>query len=1014
MIDLRRYLILLCALGLLISSPAAQTTTATLEGRVADESGVPVDGAVVQAQSVATGLLRAAVTDADGVYRIDLLQPGRWRVFIRAASGEARTVEIDLKLQETRELDFTADVLTESVTVTAEAPLLDPQRTTGESRLTGSQSDALPVAGRVISDLALLDASVSAAPPGNYTGERGSVFTVNGQSGRSNSFLVDGVDNNDQTSGTSLNSFFSQLVIQEFVVMTHQFAPEFGRASGGVLNIVTRQGGNEFAGEAFVQGSADRWNSTGELTDSVPIGDIDRDASRRFQTGFSLGGPMKKDKAFYFMAFEHQEAEQLVPFTGLSRDGTFGGRFVAPSDSDNFFLRTDFVLNDKNFLMLRLSADDRSTDGVNVLGIRTPESGFRLDEQDIQLAGSWTSVLKPNLFHELRFLIGDSTLDQQANSDLTAVSRPTGVFGGNQLNRQDRDEFRVQIVDNLTWSVGDHDFKFGADVTWSETDISTRFNPNGGLLYATNEPFEPGDCGDLLFNQVLEEDPDNPGFFRLNMREIDCPGVVGIDDDGDGTIDEPGKLSSYPTSLSLVVGEPEDTFDDWRFAVFLQDSWQATPRFQLDYGVRYDLSTYELPGAAAVASTVANGGARRDTDNLAPRLGFSWTPGAEGRWIVRGGGGVFYDKLVLAFPAVAAITSQAEIQFTFPQGLTVELDENIVDELGIDVVRQFLATFPQLTLRFSTGSELETPYTVQWNAGIERSVGKRGALTIDAVRALGYHTPLFKDLNPVVATQFSDTCPESKLRRCAGVPIHAFDDGVGSIASLVTEGRTWYSALELGFRRRGDAGWFTGSYTWSKSDDLGFDPLKDGVSLPPDSFDILGERGRADSDRRHRLILSGESALPWFGLRGSAVVTMMTGAPFNIVTGMDDGLDGFLNDRPAGLGRNTGEDTPIDVINSERADLNDEFGWVPGDADYLEPVAALEEPDYAQFDVRIWKPFAYGGGNHRGQFFLQVFNLFDRQNGGLVDGRIVSPTFGRVVGQASPPRTFEAGARFGF
>ena len=154
--------------------------------------------------------------------------------------------------------------------------------------------------------------------------------------------------------------------------------------------------------------------------------------------------------------------------------------------------------------------------------------------------------------------------------------------------------------------------------------------------------------------------------------------------------------------------------------------------------------------------------------------------------------------------------------------------------------------------------------------------------------------------------------------------------------------------------------------------------------------------------------------LPWFKLQGSTVLTVMSGAPFNVVTGMDDRLDGFLNDRPTGLDRNTGESTSLDAINAERQRLNDEFGWDVDHGRYLAPVSSLREPTWAQLDLRVWKPFGYGGGDKQGQVFLQIINVFDRENGGFVDGRLVSQTFGQVIGQAAPGRTFETGVRFGF
>jgi hypothetical protein len=638
-------MLIACQLLLAPGAALGQSASATLAGRVATEEGEPVADAVVQARLEATGAVRTTVTDARGRYRFDGLSPGSWSVVARLGDGSlSDTRTVVLRLQQKTALDFTVGGgLTERVVVRAEAPLIDRRETAGALRVGGEQADGLPIAGRVMTDLALLDSAVRPAAPGNFAGERGSVFMVHGQSGRSNSFLVDGLDNNDSTSGTTTNAFFSQQVIQEFVLLTHQFSPEFGGASGGLMNIVTRKGTNDRSLDAFVQGSSDEWNSTGSFVESLPESGASQDAVQRFQAGLSLGGPLRRDRAFYFAAFEHQDGDDLISYTGVDAAGTHGGRLVAPSRSDNLFLRTDFNLGARHSLMLRLSGDDRTTEGVNVGGVATPDAGFRIDEEDLQLAATLTSVVSPRAISETRLLVSTSRFDQQANSDDPGVTRPSGIFGGNVLNRQLREEDKLQIVQNLTWTAGAHTFKFGLDAVRSHTTIDARFNPSGSFNYDYDIPFDPGADGDILVSQVDSKLPD--------CTVPNLPGEVG----------EPGNICSYPVVYSQVFGEPTARLDDTRVSLFAQDRVEIGRRWLLDYGLRYDLSTYELPPSAHVDSTVPNGGAKADTDNVAPRLGFTFTPRPDGKSVVRGGAGVFYDKLVLAFPATAAVTSGTEI-----------------------------------------------------------------------------------------------------------------------------------------------------------------------------------------------------------------------------------------------------------------------------------------------------------------------------------------------------------------
>jgi hypothetical protein len=630
---------LLLALAMWPGSVSGQSTSSSLTGKVRTKAGQPVSGAIVQARSEESGASRSCMSDEAGAYRLDSLTPGRWTVVTRLDDGrmsESRTVQ--LHLQQTVKLDFTVGGgLTETVTVTAEAPLIDPMETAGKLRIDAVQVEKLPLSGRVFTDLALLDSTVRPSAPGNFFGERGSVFVINGQSGRSNSFLIDGMDNNDQTSGTTLNSFYSQQVIQEFVLLTHQYSPEFGRASGGVLNVVTRRGGNERNLEVFTQGTSSRWNESGDFIDSLPVKSTSKGAVSRYQAGFSLSGPFKADRAFYFLAYEHQESDDLVPYTGYEREDvgnlevTGGGRFLAPSRDDNLFFRTDFNLGLGQMLMVRLSADSRETSGVNVGGVFTPESGFNIEERDVALAATWTAIFSPNVINEVRFQVAHSAFDQLANSDRPGVSRPSGIFGGNNLNSQNREQDLLQLVENLTWRRGEHTFKFGLDVTRSRTHIATRFNPNGNFIYNYDFAFEPGDCGELFWDDVND---------AVDKTAIPCPGEIGIDDDSDGQIDEPGNILSYPLILQYIFGEPQATLDDTKFGLFLQDRWKVGPRLLLDYGLRYDLSTYVLPSKHGVESVIPNGGAKRDTDNIAPRLGFTFTPRANGKLVIRGGGGI--------------------------------------------------------------------------------------------------------------------------------------------------------------------------------------------------------------------------------------------------------------------------------------------------------------------------------------------------------------------------------------
>jgi hypothetical protein len=1009
--------LLACLFLAWITVVSAQTTTSSLRGTVRDLGGRPVAGASVHARSVSRGEARSTVTDRQGRYGFDLLKPGLWIVAANLPDGstsESRTVT--LRLQAALTVDLTLGKgLSEQVTVRAEAPVVDSQRVGAEVRIGSAQADELPFAGRVVTDVPLVNAAVKSVPTTDFVGERGAVFVVNGQSGRSNSFLVDGMDNNDRVSGTSMNSSFSQLAVRELVLNTGRYAAEFGRASGAIFNIVTEQGGNLETGEILFQVAPVGMNAAGDFVSSLPAPYGSRGVGSRTETGFKVGGPMVEDKAFYFAAYERQREDRILPYSGVDRSGAAGGWTVAPQKDDNLFLRTDFNLSPSELLMVRLSGDARVTSGLNVSGFSTPETGFHLDEHDVQLASSLTSVISPKVFNEARLLVGTSAFHQFADSDRPGIDRPAGSFGGNQLNVQLREEDKLELLDNLTWRVGRHMMKYGFDVTRTRTNIRTRFNENGNFLYNTDAPYNVGTCSDGPFG----------GQFWKVMQAIN-DGTYPLIPCSDAPADDPlrgaADIGTFPLYWVYVVGEPRATLWDTQVGAFAQDTWQIGSRFLVDYGLRYDVSTFRLPPSARVDSPIPNGGARPDRDNVAPRLGFTYTGGSDRQWVVRGGGGLFYDKLVMAFPAVAAVMSGTKILLIPIQGTTLPITEATIEdpvqgpmvkEVVLDPVNGFAPE--DLIMRFSTGTHLETPHTVQWSLGVERRLGSRASLQVEATRALGYGLPLMKDLNPVIAYQDPWTGVEvtqpDPLYLNYYTPVHR-DGTTGSIAAIVTEGRSWYNGLDVAWRWQGEGGWYSASYTLSRSEDMGPDPLKGGIYLPPDSDHLSGERARSDADRRHRFVLSGDRPLPWMGLHASGVIQLSSGAPFNVTTGQDDDLNGITTDRPAGVGRNTGEKTRLGTINALREQEN-VLRRLRGQPD-LAPVRALHEPKFFQVDLRVSKPFAMREGRSKGQLFLQVFNLLDRVNGGLVDGRVLSPDFGKVIGLAGPPRTLELGLRVGY
>lgn len=997
-----------------VSPAAGQTVSSTIRGKVTDLSDQGIPGVRIVAVETGTSFSREALTGPNGRYQISLLRPGTYRVSAELPGyGRGMQRDAGLGLQATLVVNFQLPpALEEHIQVSGAPALLDLNTTALVTRLNRATIESTPIDGRNFLSLALLDSSIESPAGGFFSAGEELVYSVNGAGGRANSFLVDGSSNNDLVFGTAANARFPMLALQEYVVLKGGYGAEFGRASGGVFNVITRSGTNRLSGTAFYDLSNASLNNRVEFSGGTPDGPLSNEGPERQQFGFSLGGPLVKNKAFFFAAYESGRVDDIGFFTGTDRDGNAGGYFEQSRDSERVFLKTEFHLTPAQILTARISYADDTRRGVNIQGRFTTDTGSSIHQENFQAYLSLKSIFSPTFFNEARLLFSNSDGTQTANSDNPGVERPGGIFGGDDLNRREQQEVQFQFVDNITWIHGNHSLKFGVDITRVNVDITTAFNPNGTYVYTTDEPFEGGDNG---------------LGFKGNSVAASGIGIPGVDDDGDGVIDEVRILETYPLVYRLLEGKPSISVNDTVLALFVQDEWRVRDNVMLHFGLRYDLESFELDEQYAVESTIDNGGAGNDTDNVAPRFSFSWLPAGSGKVLMRGGIGMFYDKVVLGFPSIAAITSGQTIRLGFFQGLGFPCNEDFLEKYGVDVVRTQCGLLDldieSLSLRFSTGDTMDTPYTVQANIGFDYSSGNGLLFGLNFVHARGHHIPLFRDLNPIIG---EGVVP--------GLPRHA-DDSVGSIVAIETMGNTWYDALEAQLRRTKGLLRYTVSYTYSKAEDDGSDPLMNRATLPPDSSDIAGERARTDSDRRHRLVLVGTWNIPRWGLKISPVVNYRSGAPFNVTLGIDDNAvnladvdtqgrllpDGFAQERPPGLGRNTGANTPISLVNEIREAWCNDTVMVDGFAEPTPQLATpclpaydgiLKEESFIQVDLRVTR--AFDMGDSQLEAFVQIFNVFNRANRSNVDGAINSRNFGKPLNVVGPPRIVEMGVRFGF
>jgi hypothetical protein len=562
-------LLLLTTLVAVNATASAQTTTASLLGTVTDAQKGVLPGATVTSRNVETGAQTTAVADTNGRYRLAALRPVTYE--IRAElSGFAASVTTGLQLFVGQEatIDFVLTIagVQEAVAVTAEAPLVETTKSDVSQVVDRSQIDALPLNGRNFADLTRLSPDV-------LSGDR-----IGGmQASLSNTYLVDGVTNDRAWTGGNRSAYSSEN-IREFRVMTQQYAAEFGQASGGVVNVVTRSGTNTFDHRLFVYHRDDALDARNAFATAKAPFD-------RQQYGGFMGGPIRKDRLFYFASYERtKEDVTAVVSTPIER-----GEFPQPTSQHQIFAKADYQLSPAHSLTVRANEDRSDSLNNGVGGRSTVGFGARSFYRNHDIYSALTSVLGPTSLNELRVQYarrpGASIPNTPGAPQLSFASSNQGK---STANPQDTTEWRFQIVDNFSWHHiglgGEHDIKAGFDFS----------------------------------RAVLE------GFF-CNF----CDGAFTFPKD----VFDPNDRSTYPTTYTQRLGSSDFVIPNNIYAAFVQDSWRPRPNLTMNLGVRYDFESYA--------------GILKDKNNISPRLAISYDPWNTGKTVLRGGGGLFQDQITL-------------------------------------------------------------------------------------------------------------------------------------------------------------------------------------------------------------------------------------------------------------------------------------------------------------------------------------------------------------------------------
>lgn len=994
-----KQLILTLLLGWMVGvTTAGQVGTATFSGRVTDPAGAVVAGAKVTLTQTAAGVKRTGVTNAEGLFVFPQLVPGVYELVIEMAGFKKlvlSAVNVPVGQQVTRDVALELGALQETCLDCGGfgEPPIDTLSSTVDGVIAHQSIENLPLNGRNYLELALLIPGNLPAPNFDPTKTNSVIVSSAGQLGRGGNVTIDGTDNNDDAVGGPLLNV-SQDAVQEFQIATNRFSAELGRSASSVINVVTKSGSNQLRG-SFSFFERDR------RLQGLPA-TYDRSSNQqppfdRQQYAATLGGPLKKDKAWWFGAFEYRNQDGAVLVGTRDVAARQIRRSFAPAPLDDLLglVRGDWYASERHQLSFRYALERLDDIGATKLdrAIGSASQRQQLRNQHQAFLTSWTSVLSPTAVNSFSFSVNNfkNTTDPVAvGPQLTFPSIQDGVsFRVPQATNVNR----LQFSDALSLVRGAHTFKFGGDFQRIDSLFDLGVFQQGRIEFV--QDFAQAD-----FNGDNRVD-DNDLLFAVTLR------------------------SSKPTQ-ALTINDADNN----HFAVFAQDDWRASPRLTLNLGLRYELDTNVNNNAwyanrNPLVQAFYRGDRQRDTNNFAPRFGFNWAT-RDGKTSVHGGYGIYYDRITLQILSLErgldgralAIEVRAGNVLTDPTGAPIFIDP------ATGRFRPGAPTFSNPFAGFilpgagASGiniidNHLQNPMVQQFNLGIQRELARDLVVRADYLHNLGTHFIIGRTLgvvdNPVVG-------------------------GPDRVVNLESSVKTKYDGLLLSLEKRfANRYQFRASYTLSKAFNYANDDQIPFSNGPVNPNNVQQEYGPTPNDRRHYFTFSGAVELP-FGFQLAPLVTLASGVPLDILLPDASSRIPVLQRNAGGRLFKTGAE-----LNAFLQQLNT-AGGVNGQPLPLVREDARFNDGFSSVDLRFSKVFKFGD-KARLEPLVEVFNLFNVTNilgvsnvnySGFANvltrdsndpasaGYLRSSSFGQPVTTAGGvfgsggPRAFQVGARFSF
>ena len=1001
---------------------AQATATGTVMGTVTDSSQALVTGAEVNITSKSTGAERTMLTSAVGTYRFDLLSAGAYKLTVKKSGFQTAVQSIELLVGQTATSNVTMvpGAASQTIEVEASNPLVDVMKTSVSTEITPTEVQQLPMVGQDVADLAYLAPGVKQTDSYDPTKNRYAILSVNGDGGRNVNVTVNGVDNKDNTVGGPVMQLPLEAV-EEYHISTQRFSAENGRSEGAAINIITKPGTNQFHGSAIGLFRDTALNTDEKDADGTGGSTKSHPDYTRQQFGGSIGGPVKKDKAFLFFAInrerEHQALqEDTTSFAELSAAKSFFGTLDNPSASiprpffeTRYNGRADWIFSKRESAYVSYSSQANNSlndqsDGTGDLN----NGNFTVNH--LQIANfTVNSILTDTTVNNFTFgwQYWNNLIDSKISSPL--VTFPNASFGTNTNVPQQSYQRKWQFKDDFSKAMGKHTFRGGVDYIWN-----------------------PVEGGFFEFSSTLEID------FGANPTDI-LANKGGKYPQGFQT---PGAV----TGMTIANGDPTFNVATKQLGLYAQDDWKTTRRLTLSLGVRWD-KDYNMIGGSdiqksrtyldlkTVNSPITNpyvdSIAKDDNLDFSPRVGFAYDLSGKGNHVLRGGYGLYYGNV---FQNIPLFMEQMSNPTVFQTVLSLSSPSDPVPGTAKTLGQWSYGNDPMPTIpppstelaKRSVGRLMDphyrNPVTQEFNIGYTWAVNPNTAIEAEYTHVLGLHgnKTMNRDQKIPAGTAAGDCCvrPLDAAYAASSIP----DRVPASVRVDSAIGREHYDGINFSLRERMTSRFqLTANYTlaWAYGYGTGGGSFRNYPKLTTAPF-ASWEWGPSPNDERHHITVAGVVTLPK-GFEVAPILQYGSARPFDLTNSSNT--------------LNTGGGTAIGIV-VPKSDPKNYFAFAGDNTGAQNCFYGLGEQasctiskydplrgdPFFQLDTRLAKNFKIKERANV-QIIAEAFNLTNRANYGNNFGRSIgsATTFDHPVGFISPSSTIiprstwgELGFRFTF